>query len=241
MMVVRVPEEGKDVERGKRCRERCHEYSGVMAAFIHHLLATGRAAKFADEVGFWQDHFHEGIATAPNGLRVAANAALIAAALFEWADFLKDAVPESETVINQFVENDLMVLRDETLGLIRGTGVQPTYLAVLNDLVREERSDGKGLIYIGDRLVGRRLSPEVIAVSIPWSLELVNREMAGHGWQTFEGTHAQLMDKLRDEGVLCDDKGHVIPKEAAVASKPVWMEGRLTRSFLVRSEALRLA
>src|SRR5581483_17029 len=162
-------------------------------------------------------HFREGTETAQNALRVAGNAAILAASLLEWGNFLKDAVPEAPEAIDKFVESDLMVLRDEALALIRGSGAQPTYLAMLNELVREERTDGKGLLYIGERLVGKRLGKDVIAVSIPWSLEEVNRAMTARGWPTFDGTQTQLMATLRDEGVLCDDQGRVIPKGAQVA------------------------
>jgi hypothetical protein len=169
---------------------------------------------------------------------VASNVAVLAVSLVEWAQLLKDVVPECEAVVRSFAANDLMVVRDEAPALIRA---QPTYLAVLNDLVREERSDGKGLVYIGDRIVGRRLSKDVIAISIPWSLEEVNEAMTRRGWPTIEGTHVQLMRQLRDEGVLCDAEGRVIPKEAEVASKPVWFESKQSRSFLIRSETLLLA
>jgi hypothetical protein len=78
-------------------------------------------------------------ATEPGAFRVASNVEAPAASLVEWVQLLKDAVPECEAVIWSFAENDLMVLRDDALALIRA---QPTYPAVLTEPVREERTDG---------------------------------------------------------------------------------------------------
>ena len=241
-IVVRMPERPKEIERGKACLERCRDYSGVLSAFLHHILLTEETKKFAARASSWQGHFHSGIESAPNALRVSGNMAVLAASLEVWAEFLGADVPEAGDVIANFLVNDLLVLRDEMLALIRGTGAQPTYLAMLNQLIREERSDGKGLVYIGNRVVGRRLSQETIAIAIPWSMEEVNRVMTNRGWPTIEGTQRQLVETLRDDGVLCDEAGRVIPKEAHVEAKPVWITPeRQARSFYVRSEALRLA
>jgi hypothetical protein len=51
---------------------------------------------------------------------VAGNVAAPAASLVEWAPLLKDAMPECEAV-RGFAENDLTVVRDEALALIRGS------------------------------------------------------------------------------------------------------------------------
>ena len=48
------------------------------------------------------------------------------------------------------------------------------------------------------------------------------------------------MEDLRNEGVLCDDRGRVLPEEAHLEAKPVWFGKKQSRSFLIRSEALRL-
>src|SRR3954453_2999428 len=46
-IIVRVPQQAKNVAGGTRCLDECEHYSGVMADFIHWLLAGKRTAVYA--------------------------------------------------------------------------------------------------------------------------------------------------------------------------------------------------
>ena len=134
-VVVRVPSQEKDIERGMRCLERRVRYRGLMAAFVQHLVAQGRTAQFAARVEDRYKYYYAGIAGENNDIRIAGNFALLAAAFEEIAAFLGDAWPGWEHEAHAFITEDLVAIRDEMLAAVRQQQASEVFLATLRALV----------------------------------------------------------------------------------------------------------
>jgi hypothetical protein len=65
-VVVPVPQQAKDLERGARCVAESGRYRGVTADFVRHLLALGRTREFAASVNANRRHYYEDIAGQQN-------------------------------------------------------------------------------------------------------------------------------------------------------------------------------
>ena len=239
LVVIRVPESAMDIERGGRCLEHCDGYSGVMSAFVHHLLAKGRMEQFAQRQAEAQAFFLDKVADLPNALRVAGNLGTLAAAVEEWGMFLIDAVPTALEEIMTFVHEDLLALRNELLRSSRDRHPEDTLLSVLADLVRTNRVYVQGLNSPGQRIVGKKMGP-VIAISMPWCVEEINKELQSRGRPPLTTTQRQILDYLRDDGVLVDEAGTPIPPTGKAEPKVIRLDGKPTRCFLVLPQSLTM-
>jgi hypothetical protein len=239
LIVIRVPEAAMNTECGARCLEHCAGYSGVMSAFIHHLLAKGRMEQFPARQAEAQAFFHANVAELPNALRVAGNLGTLAAALEEFGVFMNNAIPTALEDILKFVHDDLLALRNEMLRSSRDRHPEDTLLGVLADLVRTNRVTVKDLNTAGQRLVGK-LMGSVVALSLPWSLEEVNKELQSRGRPQLTTTHRQILDYLRDDGVLVDEAGTPIPPTVKAEPKVIRLDGKPTRCLLLRPQSLMM-
>ena len=111
-VIVRVTAHPKQIERGKACLERLGAYRGLMAHFIHHLIANERPPEFVKRVAQLVTYYHEPIAGQQNALRIAGNLALLGAACEEFLSYL-DPV---EFALNgdRYIEEDLVTAGEKT-------------------------------------------------------------------------------------------------------------------------------
>jgi len=124
-----------DFERGARCLAERPNYSGVTADFVRFLRAEDRIPDFQRELNRLQDFYYGDIAGQQNDIRIAGNFAMLAAAFGQMAQYLADVWPAWESELNQFVNQDLIALRNEMLGCVREQQACEIFLATLCDLV----------------------------------------------------------------------------------------------------------
>jgi hypothetical protein len=135
LVVIPVPRKAKDIERGNRCLAQRPFYRGLMADFIRHLIAHGRPQAFADRVQQLQSYYYAPIAGRPNDIRIAGNLALLGAAFEEFAGYLGAAWPAGAERARDFVEAELVVIRDATLSEVRDQQASEVFLAALGALI----------------------------------------------------------------------------------------------------------
>lgn len=134
-VVVRVPQQPKDLERGLRCQQMSEHYSGVTADFIRWLLAQGHTHTFAERVRQHRGSYHADINGQQNDSRIAGNFALLAAAGELILAYLGDVWPDAPTVASEFVQQDLVELRNQMLHEVREEQESTVFLRILSDLL----------------------------------------------------------------------------------------------------------
>jgi hypothetical protein len=231
-IIVPVTEAGKDLERGKRCLSEMKNYPGVTADFIRDLLAEQRTAAFADRVQEWRDYFYDGIECRQNGLRIAANFALLAAAFCEVAEYLSDVWPGCQEEASRFLNQDLIELRDGMLDEVKDQQDSVVFLAVLAALFEHDAVT----VDPGSKTkqIGKRLSPtsRVLCISTHLALEAVQGSLRSQGRALLHATERALLDQLRHDGVLVDEAGKPLPPAGGQAStKASRVNGRALRCF----------
>jgi len=231
LIVVPVPDEGKDLARGQRCLSRCGTYSGVTAALIHHLLTNNRCSQFPEHVQSLQARFLDGIDGQPNGLRIATNFALLAAGFSEVVDFLADIWPEAASEKVQFIQRDLVAMRNDMLRGLRAQEPAYLFLMVLCDLINDGRVRvlGHGPD-VGDRIVGQKRPHGIVRVSTHLALEAVQAELRRRGQNALLYSERGLLDELAKTNLLRDPQGNLLNANAE-RTQYVRIQGRPSHCF----------
>jgi hypothetical protein len=214
LVVVRVPNLPKDAGRAARCEQYRPLYRGVTADFIATLLRDGRVAAFPEVVNGYFDTFYKDIAGQQNDARIAGNFALLAAASYETARYFADVIPAWEDLVEAYVHEDLIAVRDEMLGLVRRQQPSEVFLDELRDLLAigrvrlvdwPPRGGGYFAMPHDERvpLVGRYLQGcGAIEVAVKPALAEVQQAIKAKGRAPLACSEAALLDQLWGDGLL---------------------------------------
>lgn len=237
-IVITVPQTAKDLQRGSRCVQMRRHYSAVMADYIHWLIIHGRPAGFAERVRQLQQSYYADIAGQQNDARIASNFAMLAAAFEEFAYYMRDVWPEACEAARQFVEADLIGIRNEMLGIVREQQASEVFLATLWTLIQHGQVRIKNWYPDGrladatetKPLVGRsvaaaaprdRLQPTercergeaIFEIATSMAMEAVQGSLRRQGKPDLPVTERTLLDQLAQAGVLLDAQNQPLPPE----------------------------
>src|SRR5262249_25131697 len=70
-IIINVPQQTKDLDRGNRCVEQSKHYSAVTCDFVQKMLTDGRSAAFARMVSTLRKYYYRDIAGEQNDSRIA--------------------------------------------------------------------------------------------------------------------------------------------------------------------------
>jgi hypothetical protein len=255
-VIVRVPQQAKNVDAGTRCLEECERYSGVMADFIRWLLAEKRIPVFTKRFAELQKRFNGDVAGQQNDIRVATNLAQLGAAFELLAEYLGDVWSDWQEAVRRFVEEDLVAIRDGMLGEAKEQQASEVFLRTLAELIRfnhvrieglpgQRETDNRPLVgrVVGTRPVpGVRLTagPDQDRLEICTSLALaqVNGCLRQQARSELKITESSLLQQLREDGKLLDQNGQPLAPEAD-PTRRVRLEGtRQVRAFTVSRREL---
>jgi hypothetical protein len=254
-VIVRVPQQAKNVDAGKRCLSECENYSGVMADFIRWLLAEGKMVAFADRFTELQKRFNDDVAGQQNDIRVATNLALLGAAFEQFAEYLGDVWEGWQEASRKFIEEDLVAIRDAMLGEAKEQQASEVFLRMLGDLIRFNhvrinelpQQDAQHKPIIGRmKLIrtvpGRTLTPpnhQCLEICTSLALMEVNRCLQQTGKQPLRITESALLQQLRDDGRLLDANGQPLKPDDDPTRRVRLDKSRQVRAFRVsRSQLL---
>jgi len=250
MIIIKVPQQEKDLKRGHRCQEQCCEYSGVTADFIQHVLANNRGPAFAKLVKRFRELYYKGIAGQQNDSRIASNLALLAAGFCEVARYLADVWPQWKEAVGQFVMGDLMAIRDEMVDTVQEQQASQVFWSVLGSLVEygtvelDDRNRDKTKLVIGKRVYGRSdgmvagRTDELFLVSTDLAMAEVNKTLRAQGRPELKGTMATLLGQLRRDGRLVDEDGQVLRPEDEGTTRQRRIAGEVRRAFITSKAML---
>ena len=264
---IPYPKAEIDLVRGRRCQQQCQHYSGLMADFIRHLLANDRPAAFVARVAALQDQFCQAAKGHENIVRVAGNFALLAAAFEEMAEYLKDVWPGADDAKRAFVEQHIPALRGATLNDVHEQKASCVFLSTLGMLVKQGSVLIRGLQVegatpttatpIGKRVLQARACPAATApasggrVGAPrepqqepvleiWTTAAfaeVQQSLRQQARPPIAVTLPALLQQLREDGVLLDAEGNVIPPESDDDATKQVKIGKLNRNGFRIKEA----
>jgi hypothetical protein len=203
MVIVDVPNRPKELERGARCLAMRPLYRGVMADFIRHLIVAGRLEGFAGRVAAHRERFYADIIGRPNDARIAGNFALLAAAFQEFALYLGDVWPDWEELARVYVEEDLVALRDRTLGIARQQQASEVFLDTLRPLLAHNKvrfQGDKEVWSLTPVAVIGKAAGEVYEVSIPMALAAVQEQLRRQGRDPLKVSDSALIQELEAAG-----------------------------------------
>jgi hypothetical protein len=255
-VIVRVPQQAKNLVAGNRCKAECQHYSGVTADFIRWLLAGGQCDVFARRFEELQRRYYGDVEGQQSDIRVATNLALLGAAFELFAEYLGDVWEGWKDAAEKFVGEDLVAVRDGMLGEAKGQQASEVFLRTLADLIRfnhvrieglpgQHEADHKPLI---GRVVGMRPVPGVRLTATPdqdrleictsLALGQVNACLRQQARSELKATEGALIQQLREDGWLLDGSGEALP-EGERATRRVRLEGpRQVRVFAVSRSRL---
>ena len=225
-VVIKVPQQEKDLVRGRRCVSEARNYSGVMADFIRWLIAGARSTKFTDRVTELQRRYYSDVKGQQNDSRIATNLALLGAAFEQMAEYFGDVWGDWAVETKRFVEEDLLAIRDEMLGEVKEQQTSEIFLRTLADLIRFNhvridglRDQGQDAIHkpvigkvagvrrgqFGGTVPGVDQGRLEICTSIAW-ME-VNRCLQSQSRSPLKGSESMLLRQLAESGKLLDASG----------------------------------
>jgi hypothetical protein len=244
-IVIDVPQQAKDLERGARCVDASPGYRAVTADFIQHLLAQGRTQSFAASVSALRQRYYQDIAGQQNDSRIAGNFALLAAAFAEAAAYFQDVWPGWEKEAERFLEQDLVAARDRMLGAVREQQASEVFWTVLGTLVHNkavalgsfsEATKGKPVV---GKAIAQPPVPGLLFISTDLALAAVNQCLRAQGRPELKVSHATLLGQLRREGRLLDETGRPLsPDGDDTPTRQPRIDGHARRSFLTTYDLL---
>jgi hypothetical protein len=220
-VIVRVPQQKKDIPRKMRCEAECHNYSGVMADFVRWLLSEGRLKVFTARYGELQQHYYSDIAGQQNDGRIASNLALLAASFEQFAEYLGDVWPEWREAVQAFIDKYLVEIRAEMLAEAKEQQVSEVFLRTLRELISfgyvridglASQRDAEHKPVIG-RVAGMRsgrlfgAAPERLEICTSLALAQVNSCLRQQGRPELKINESALLQQLREDGWLLDQNG----------------------------------
>lgn len=252
-ILIQLPQQPKDLERGRRCMECSRDYRAVTADFIQQVIAQGRGPKFAKTVQAMKNFYYRDIAGEQNDSRIAGNFALLGAGFVEMARYFADVWPDWKGAVRQFLTQDLVAIRDEMVGATKEQQISEVFWSVLGALL------DYGTVMLDDGsyqrekhapVIGRKVIPQankpnpaytdLYFISTDLALAEVNKNLRSQGRPELKVTTANLLGQLRREGRLFNLEGQVLRDHGTdrAATKQVRVEGRSRRSFITRKALL---
>jgi hypothetical protein len=239
-IVVPVSQGPKDVPRGMRCLTEMANYPGVTADFVRWLLAEERTAGIPAGVKAWRDFYYGGVQDRQNGLRIAANFAVLAAGFCEFAHFLADVWPNWQDEVLRFTTEDLVELRDDMLEEVQEQQDSVVFLSVLADLFAHKAVTVFEPVDRARR-IGKRLPipGDVWCISTTLALEAVQDSLRRQVRPPLRATDRALLAQLRQDGKLLDPSGKPLPPGGGQApTKAFRFGGEYARCFIMARETL---
>ena len=135
-VIIKVPQQAKNVLAGMRCLEECGNYCGVMADFIRWLLGEGRIEIFSIRFNELQKRYYSDVAGQQNDIRIATNLALLGAAFEQFAEYLGDVWEGWSEAARKFIEEDIVSIRDDMLGEAKEQQASEVFLKTLSELIQ---------------------------------------------------------------------------------------------------------
>jgi hypothetical protein len=209
-ILIDVPQQPKDVNRGQRCIARCSRYSAITADFVRWLLVKNQPQKFKRRFQKLRGWFYEGIAGQQNDLRIASNFALLAAGFWVVGKYLSDVWPNWRQEVKTFIGEDLIAVRDRMLGAVKEQQESEVFLDTLRELVewghvkitghhRQEFARDHAPT-VGK--IQREGSVQAICLSVAMSLAEVQKSLRERGRPLLRATEQTLIGQLREDGHL---------------------------------------
>jgi hypothetical protein len=219
-VIVRVPQEKKNVAAGTRCLKECELYSGVMADFILWLIAERRTEAFANRFVELQQRFNDDVAGQQNEIRIATNLAILGAAFEQFAGFLSDVWEGWQEACRKYVDGDLLAIRGDMLTEAKEQQASEVFLRALADLIQfgrvrienMEQQNAQQSRVIG-HLSGRRgpavggQDTERLEFCMSLALAEVNHHLREQGRPELRATERALLQQLREDGKLLSHRG----------------------------------
>lgn len=262
-VIVPVANHSKDLDRGERCERASAYYSGFTAALIHWLIAHRRTDAFAARVNAYRRAYCQPVAGRQNDARIANNFATLAAGFEQIAEFLADAWPTWQSEVEWFTATYLPSLRDEMIGRAADAQESTTILELLRDLYAYGRvaiqdypvpdlrgDDGRPLIgravLSNTRQRGAPANPvpstngrpEVIELSSSMVLEVVNDSLRRQAKQEVKLSAKALLAQLHSDGLLVDEHGVPLPRDASHLTHAISLGQGTTRVFRILASSL---
>jgi hypothetical protein len=224
-VIVKVPQQAKNLAAGNRCKAECQNYSGVMADFIRRLLAGDRCGEFTRRFDELQKRYYGDVAGQQNDIRVATNLALLGAAFERFAEYLGDVWGGWQEASKKFAEDDLVAIRDSMLGEAKEQQASEVFLRTLAELIRYNHVQIEGLPgqagadnrFVVGRVVGARPAPGLMVpagasqdrleVCTSLALAEVNACLRQQGRSELKVTERALLQQLGEDGKLLDANG----------------------------------
>jgi hypothetical protein len=223
-----------------------------MADFIRWLIASDRTKAYAERVTALQRRYYSDVAGQQNDSRIASNLALLGAAFEMFTEFLGDVWTEWREAARQFVEEDLVAIRDAMLGEAKEQQASEVFLRTLADLVRcshvrvegltQRAADNKPVI---GRVAGVRpdvvpVGPDQDRLEICTSLALaqVNACLRQQGRPELKITESALLQQLREDGRLLGQDGERLPVGAELTRRVRLDSKRQLRAFVISRREL---
>ncbi len=257
-IIIRVPQQAKHVVAGAQCLAKCEHYSGVMADFIRWLLADNRLTSFQPRFGELQQKYYADVAGQQNDIRIATNLALLGASFELFAQYLGDVWDGWCEVATNFVNKDLIVIRDEMLGAAKEQQASEVFLATLAELIRfnhvridgfmAHHRDGEHKPLIGRSAEIRPNAARLargddeqsgrFEISTQLALAEVNASLRQQSRAELRITERALLEQLREDGKLLDPNGGKLADDAD-PTRRVRIDGRRQmRTFTIRRSDL---
>ncbi|MBM4072795.1 MAG: hypothetical protein FJ271_28290 [Planctomycetes bacterium] len=252
-VIIKVPQQAKNVAAGTRCLNECQNYAAVMADFIGWLITGNRMAAFAARFVELQQRYYSDVAGQQNDIRIATNLAQLGAAFELFAEYLADAWDGWQEAGRQFVEEDLITVRDNMLGEAKEQQGSEVFLRTLAELIRFNHVRVEGLTVQRDAehkpLIGRvpgarpgvvLAGPDLDRLEICTSLALaqVNACLRQQGRPDLKITESALLQQLREDGRLLDQKGEPLPAGAELTRRVRLDNKRQMRAFVINRREL---
>jgi hypothetical protein len=144
MLTIDLPRNEKKLEKGHRCLQYQHYYSGVMGRYIHWLLRSKRIGNIKGLEVNYQHYFYQDIAGQQNDSPISHNLAINMIGFECFCDFISD----TEGGIIDFFDTRAMVehhkellkeLRNKSITLVRDEQASNIFLRTLMDLINAKR------------------------------------------------------------------------------------------------------
>jgi hypothetical protein len=254
-VIIKVPQQAKNVGAGTRCIVECQNYSGVMADFIRWLIAGDRVEIFRKRFEELQKRFYGDVAGQQNDIRVATNLAQLGAAFEQFAEYLGDVWADWHEAANVFVENNLIEIRSAMLGEAKQQQASEVFLGTLAELIRLRRVGIQGSNQYSSEhtpIVGRSVVPRFVAgpvltagpnpdrfeISTSLALAEVNKCLRQQGRPDLKITGSALLQQLCEDGKLLDQNGEPLTKGSELTHRARLEDGRQQRVFTISRREL---
>lgn len=226
--VTPVPNGHRNTTAGTACLAVCQYYPAVMADFIRWLLqgtCIGTLSQpmmyFRNRVLELRERYLSDIRGCHNDLRLATNAACMAASFEAFAHYLQDVWPDFAVEVNWFLDEYVPDELASMVSRVHGEQEVELFLDSLRDQIRHGRvriQDAPAKVAHTDHApcVGRYRPvplvprPAIIELSVRLARQAVTESLQRQGLPELQISHHTLLRKLRERGYLVDAEGRVI-------------------------------